>query len=167
MVFKLGQKPLMSEENVMAKLELNSVELSDGSVLEKQALGVFKIRKGDDIKAGLDITANGISFYELKRAMPYKTRDGKSTVSISGEREIVLDPKTLEAKMLKLGSMSYTVQLGRKEITVEDYIQEGDKKYFYSFTFEPGKASEQVKELLKLPLVKEDWEKIKAMKKLE
>lgn len=166
MVFKLGQKPSMSEENILAKQKSNAIELSDGTILEKEALGVFRIRKGDIINAGLGIAADRISFYELKRGMPYKTRDGKSVLSINGESEITFDIETLEVKMLRLGRTSYTVQLGRKEIVVEDYIGEGGTKYFYSFIFEPEKARGEVKELLKLPLVKEDLEKIKAMKRL-
>jgi hypothetical protein len=163
MVFKLGHKPPISEENVrIAEQNPNVMELKDGTILEKQSLGVFRIRKGDRILAGLDIKTNRISFYELKMAT-YKTRDEKSDMSINIERGIVLELETLETKMLRLGRTSYTAQLGREEIPVEDYIEEGGTKYFYSFIFEPGKTIEQVKDLLKLHLVKEDLKKIRAI----
>lgn len=156
-----------ADERIPHDKESVLIVLKDGTTVEREALGVFRVARPSEMLATVRIAREGISVLSEADDWPYTTRDEKSAISVKGEIGPVFDLDTLKLKMFKMPFMEYRAYLERKEILVEDYIESHGKKYFNALVFKPEVAKKGLLELLDVPFVRADWEKIKAMKKIE
>jgi hypothetical protein len=153
---------------MVTKLKPVAVLFHDGSILERERLGVFKVKVDSKVVGGLTIAPEGITISVTNPDVLYKSRDEQNGIFTDSVDKIVLDLETLKVKELQRPKTSYTAHLdGKKEVLVEDRLIANGKEYFHSFVFQLDEGVKMAKDLLKISIIKEDWEKIKAMKQLK
>jgi hypothetical protein len=150
---------------MVKKLMENAIMLDNGIVLEKERLGIFKMKKDSEEIGKVEITPERITLTEFLKERPYLSYRG-NVEFVDGKKRIVFDADA--KKVLELHTPQNSLSLFEKnEVWITDRLVKNGEQFFRSFSFNLDESARDMRKLLKQPLVKEDYEKIKEMKKLK
>ena len=147
------------------KLKENSILLESGITVERESLGVFKTKMGSEEVGKIEITPERITLTEILKERPYISYR-RNVEFVDGEKKIVFDIDANKVMELHTPQNSLSV-FEKNEVWITDKLIKDGEQFFRTFYFNLDELTRDMGDFLKQPLVREDWEKIRAMERIK